>query len=586
MKFYKNDKIVNILNIVFICSIIIFLIMAFISFITVPVTGDIKVFIAAANQAKYKDSRGILQIFEAWELKGIANRLLMYFIYSVSGLFISYGNVVAYELAVKTIYAAILVLVIIISVCLLIKDIKQRIKYFLIIYFAFFATFTASQLQVEMTCVLLMLFIMACIVHGKLWSLIMAGITGSVLFFFKSIFFLLFISVLSGIVVYTDERKVMKKKYFITLVSMVFSQLLLIVMVKMVYPQEFKDMSAAAEYQSTLFSAGSAKSLVSVLDNFTNMFNQSVIAIPFLLVAALCFIIVLIKFVKTQQWIKVSAFILCWLIPLDIIIVSNTYFIYHYFLLVFPGIISVFAFLEYINTEINSLIIFIGGCIAFITTIVCWKLKNGYAQTGIINYSSLMMVILHLILITLAVYCISSFIKYQFFVCCLVFSVCLFLWMNYYSVISPKYRNMKELDKYSMEICEDVFPEDFCEKPVLFLDGGAAPFYIDAQSYSKYFFNLPLQRWQEGKKWEIQEQEYELVMNYTGKYILYSNWIGIEKYPELKQKIDNEYEKIPYSGLFVYSPEWNVFVLNALPGIEEIKNSNDIYLMIRKNNHV
>lgn len=144
---------------------------------------------------------------------------------------------------------------------------------------------------------------------------------------------------------------------------------------------------------------------------------------------------------------------------------------------------------------------------------------------------------------------------------------------------------MKELDKYSMEICEDVFPEDFCEKPVLFLDGGAAPFYIDAQSYSKYFFNLPLQRWQEGKKWEIQEQEYELVMNYTGKYILYSNWIGIEKYPELKQKIDNEYEKIPYSGLFVYSPEWNVFVLNALPGIEEIKNSNDIYLMIRKNNH-
>ena len=150
---------------------------------------------------------------------------------------------------------------------------------------------------------------------------------------------------------------------------MVFSQLLLIVMVKMVYPQEFKDMSAAAEYQSTLFSAGSAKSLVSVLDNFTNMFNQSVIAIPFLLVAALCFIIVLIKFVKTQQWIKVSAFILCWLIPLDIIIVSNTYFIYHYFLLVFPGIISVFAFLEYINTEINSLIIFIGVCISFITTI-------------------------------------------------------------------------------------------------------------------------------------------------------------------------------------------------------------------------
>lgn len=204
MKFYKDDKVINIFNIIFICSIIIFLIMAFISFITVPVTGDIKVFIAAANQAKYKDSKGILSIFEAWELKGIANRLLMYFIYSVSGLFVSYGKVTTYELVVKTIYAVILVLIIVISVCLLAEDIKQKIKYFLIVYFAFFATFTASQLQVEMTCVLLMFFIMACIVHCKRWSLIVAGFIGSFFFFFKSIFFLLFISVLSGIVVYTD----------------------------------------------------------------------------------------------------------------------------------------------------------------------------------------------------------------------------------------------------------------------------------------------------------------------------------------------------------------------------------------------
>lgn len=585
MKLYKNDKKINIFNIIFICSIIVFLIMAFISFITVPVTGDIKVFISAANQVKYKDNNGILSIFEAWELKGIANRLLMYFIYLLSGLFVNYGKIVSYELAVKTIYAAILVLIIIISACLLVKDIKQRIKYFLIIYFAFFATFTASQLQVEMTCVLLMLFIMACIVHGKQWSLIMAGITGSIFFFFKSIFFLLVISVLSGIVVYTDERKGMKKEFFIPLVSMAFSQLFLIAMVKIVYPQEFKDMAAASEYQSTLFSANSAKSLVSILDNFTNMFNKSIIAIPFLLIAILCFIIVLIKFVKAQQWIKVFAFILCWIIPSDIIIVSNTYFIYHYFLLVFPGIISVFAFLKYINKGINFYIIFIGVCISFISTAACWKMKNGYNQTGIINYSSLMIAILHLFLITLAAYCINKFIKYQSFVCCLVLSVCLFLWMNYSSVISPKYRNMKELDKYSMKICEDAFPEDFCEKPVLFLDGGTTPFYIDAQSYSRYFFNLPLQRWQEGKKWEIQKQEYELIMNYTGKYILYSNWFGIEKYPELKQKIDKEYEKIPYSGLFLYSPEWNVFVLNEPSNIQEIQNSNDVYIMIRKDNN-
>lgn len=584
MIFYKsnNNRLKSIFYLIFIFSVVAFLILVFISFITVPATGDIKVFIAAANQVKYKGGRGIVPVFEAWELKGIANRLLMYFIYSVSGWFVSYGEAVNYELAVKTIYAAVVVLSIIISVYMLIKDMKQRIKYFLIVYFAFFATFTASQLQVEMTCVLLMFFIMACIVHGKLWSLIIAGVASSFLFFFKSIFFLLFISVLSGIVVYTEEGRLKKREYLVPVVSMALSQLFLIILVKIIYPQEFKDMSAAAEYQSTLFSVGSAKSLVSILDDFTNMLNQSIIAIPFLLVAVLCFVIVLIKFVQTRQWIKFFALLLCWIIPSDIIIVSNTYFIYHYFLLVFPGIICVFVFLKYIDTEINSFIIFIGGCIAFVTTVVCWKLKNGYDQTGIINYSSLMMVILHLFLITLVVFGISSFIKYQSFVYCLVLSVCLFFWMNYSSIISPKYRNMKKLDEYSMEICKNVFPEDFCEKPVLFLDGGAAPFYIDAQSYSRYFFNLPLQRWHEGKRWEIQEKEYKLIMNYTGKYILYSNWIGIEKYPGLKKKIENEYEKIPFSGMFVYSPDWNVFVLNELPDIRTIQNSNDVYLMVRK----
>lgn len=585
MKFYKinNNKINNVFNIIFICSLLVFLILVFISFITVPVTGDIKVFIAAANQVKYKSGKGILPVFEAWELKGIANRLMMYFIYSVAGLFVDYGKIIDYELAVKTIYAIVLILGIIISVCWLTKDTKQRIKYFFVVYFAFFATFTASQLQVEMTCVLLLFFIMACIIHGKRWSLIMAGITGSFLFFFKSIFFLLFISVLSGIVVYTDEKENMKRKYFVSVISMAFSQLFLTVFMKMVYPQEFKDMSAAAEYQSTLFSAGSNQSFVSVLDSFTNMFNQSVIAIPFLLVAVLCFIIVLVKFVKARCWLRVSALILCWLIPSDIIIVSNKYFIYHYFLLVFPGIISVFVFLKYIDTKINYYIIFIGGCIAFVSTVVCWNLKKGYDQIGIINYSSLMIVILHLILINLAVYYINLFIKYQSFVICMVLSICLFFWMNYSSVISPKYSNMRELDKYSMEICKNVFPKDFDETPVLFLDAGATLFYVDAPSYSRYFFNLPLQRWQEGKKWEIQEKEYELVMNYTGKYILYSNWIGIEKYPELKQKIENEYEKIPFSGVFVYSPEWNVFVLDELPDIKEIQDSNDVYIMVRKN---
>ncbi len=61
----------------------------FVSFITTPLAGDIKVFIAAENQVKFKDTNGLRAVFEAWELKGIANRLFMYLLYRAAEKFVT-----------------------------------------------------------------------------------------------------------------------------------------------------------------------------------------------------------------------------------------------------------------------------------------------------------------------------------------------------------------------------------------------------------------------------------------------------------------------------------------------------------------
>ena len=134
----------------------------------------------------------------------------------------------------------------------------------------------------------------------------------------------------------------------------------------------------------------------------------------------------------------------------------------------------------------------------------------------------------------------------------------------------------------SEEACKELFPEDFGDEPVLFLDGGTVPFYVDAPSYSRYFFCLPLQRWKEGADWELQKQKYERLMLYEGKYIVYSNWFGLAKYPDLLEKIETEYERIPDSGIWTFSPDWSFFKLDGQTDIETLRAGDDNYILIRK----
>ena len=47
------------LNELFAISMTVFAVAVFVSFVTAPLTGDIKVFIAAANQVQYKDLNGL-----------------------------------------------------------------------------------------------------------------------------------------------------------------------------------------------------------------------------------------------------------------------------------------------------------------------------------------------------------------------------------------------------------------------------------------------------------------------------------------------------------------------------------------------
>lgn len=559
-----------------------FCIIVFYTFVTIPYTGDISVFMASANLVKYQPDFGIMAVFESWELKGIVNRLLIYFLYRITCCFVEYTNIISFQICSKIIYGIFVIGIMFICIMIIPEITKiQRIKLGIVFYLSVFATYTAVQLQAEMSIVVFSIVVFACLCSGNKKLSILAGIIGALFFFSKSVFFLMYFSAVAGVFVY-NSRISNQKSIMISIITMVVCEVLLLFAVKMIYPQEFYDMKNAAEFQTTLFSKDSNVSLITIFTCFSANFTQSCIAIPFLLIGFLSTVALLIKAVKEKNWVRILAITLCWLLPIDIIVASNTYFIYHYFLLMLPGIICIFTYISEI--KIYPIVVILSGFMGLIVTAGCWIMKDGLEQLPIINYSTVLLVIFHLFIMVLFIGGVFSLSQYQPAVLFCVLSVSVFLWMNYSSVMSPKYRNLMVLRKKSVELCSNIFPEDFGDEPVLYMDAGVAPFYVDAPSYSRYFFNLPLQRWSEGKKWKVQKDEYNSCMNYKGKYIVYDSWFKLDKYPQLKEKIEAEYVILENSGLWFYSPDWNVFSLSMPPNKEDINKISSTCIMIRKEN--
>ena len=199
---------------------------------------------------------------------------------------------------------------------------------------------------------------------------------------------------------------------------------------------------------------------------------------------------------------------------------------------------------------------------ALVCTVACWVLRDGLKQVGFINTATVLLVCMHILAIAAVVCCSKSFRIAVNPSIWLTSLICLFFWMNYNSFIAPQCRNLMHLDRMVAEYNKDALPEDYGDEPVLFLDAGVAAYYTDAPSYSRYYFNLPLQRWNAGDEWECKELELDKLMAYDGEYILHTSWFPLNKYPEVQQKLHDEYEL--YTSIMDYAPSWNVFTLQQV----------------------
>lgn len=549
---------------------------SFLSFSKSVFTGDIKVFMAVANQVKYQDGNFLQRIFESWDMKGVLHRGLMYSIYSiVNNVSSAYQTDKSlFQYLAKAVYGVITIGICYVSAFLLKRKFKKDAYYIFMMTMLFSIMLLGNgipnHLQAEMSIITIMFLSLVLLIYDSPKTDIVCGVLLSSIFFFKSICVLMIFSFFAGYIFLKKNISGKRVKYIVF--SLIVSTLFLLILTAIVYPREFIDMMEASKFQSTLLSRGSPYSLRYMQTNFENHFMEAAIMVPILLPGIVILVMQIIEIFKERNFHRLTPILLLWFFPILIIIISNQYFIYHYYLLVYPAIIMIISMIQRI--KFHKKMVGLGIVVAILVYIVNVIVSKGdQSPFDFLNIS-----VYNLILACLLLYVVIIFFQkkeiskyYEMFLIFTLSGCFFFTYFNfsgYHSSYMIRQRELEEMANAKVKDFLNFYPEIEAADETLFLDAGVIPFYIDNPSYSKYVYNLPLQRYRSISQgnWKSHEEELQKLMEYDGRFIVWIPWFKLELYPEFKEKIESEYH-IFSESLVVHSADWSFIDLTNIDSI-------------------
>lgn len=501
------------------CAALGFFLFSWAGFVFTPMTGDIKVFMASANQSNYISKELIIGAFKAWELKSVFSRTLMYLIYKIACLFTSYGTQ-SFEITSKFVYSLLIIAGSYFSMFFLSGT--DRIKtcfYSLITASLFFAMHTCCQMQVEMTVAMTVLMAYALYINATknethtLAKLLCSGALIGSAFYYKSILILLSVSVVAAVAIYlTENGQELSVKRMMTVASgSVLLLTVILLLIVIINPAEIQDMINASHFQKTLFDqAFSIKIPFRILK--PSLQSLPFIPVVFAGVIALCFNLTVIVFYSrhssTDKKMLALFHLVMWAMPMIFVAVSFRFFVYHYATFIFPAMIELYYAFKFCRTMNRK------------------EWKFNYALTGLMTLAVL-----------LAGWYTANF-----------------------SVLSGSFRNYNRENARAYTLTgKELSLIDFdSRETVLYLDDGRGGYCLGNPSYLKYYFPLPLQRLPEDSDLPCHTESLEAVMNYDGKYIaLYDTWFFENNtYEEFRNYIYTEYE--PVAFYYVFTPPFSL----------------------------
>lgn len=288
-----------------------------ISFILSPVVSDIRIFLGVAHiaDAFYQFPQG-LDI--AWETRPIANRAMNWILYKVASIFVSFDDPVLFGIAIK-----ILTLIAIIGVSYYFSR-KIHTPYgFLLTFFSLTMVSNFCIGQTEHWVVMLSLVAIGLAIDE---SWLMVGLVISTVTLFKGVTVLMFIPVL--IAAYLLERK--EPDWIGIGAGIVTAINIWVISVVLFWKYQIGDIM-----MMPLLAEVGTKSLYHYLTMTIAYTFMSAVMIPVLImgmVAGLLYLAI------SKDKLAVA---LMWIVPLLVVPITGEFYIYHYYLLVVPAIVSI-----------------------------------------------------------------------------------------------------------------------------------------------------------------------------------------------------------------------------------------------------
>jgi len=345
------------------------------SFVNMPLTDDVKVFIGAAYQSEMNNLPFLHGIDAAWELKPIGNRILWRVISTAADWVNSTANI-------NTGVQFVSILIAIWASILLAGAVSKHISgnrdfIFLALFLALITPFNLCLMQAEWWAVLLSYAALWLLLKETPTSMALAGILTIFIASLKLSTVLLIPTIFVAYLMIAgyEYRNVVRQSlpYLLGVISGGLVGVWWALYLPNVIPDALFSMSVAHT------SRGASFSLVDGIGYLINYAYMQVPSIPILLVGIACGggLVLICTMIwinaedKKEPTIHMMLLGLLWIMPLASIFIQGEFFAYHYTVLIFPSVVSLLLLANVISEEHLRTILFV---VVFVLVGLLWIL--------------------------------------------------------------------------------------------------------------------------------------------------------------------------------------------------------------------
>lgn len=539
-----------------------FWLFALVSAVLLPFKNDCVVFWAWAQKVYDSPLTGIDAFESVWDVKGILSRLIYFQLYAFTRLFTPdlypYGHIIYNLLGFFEINLLLALASWLMPNCYL-NGQKKKLNMFFFLSLAVSSLNMMCSLQPEVWGFAFLLLSFALYLRGRGWEKILGGMLLGLVFFLKTPLLLLAGSVFFAALL-VEKRSFVEGVRAILLyaVSSLVTVVFLLLLMNWVCPQEIQDLTEAAYFQPTLIHYGPLK-MLRYLGNGVVKFWEMPLNIPVLCLGGVSFML----FITNNNRSECLYMMGMWLFPYLYVVISNTYFIYHFVAFLFSAVLTFYLTKDYWKQMMTKPML-IGLWMVFFVALAC-SFRPAFAIFSRIRT-----------LLFLVPYVVMTFAlveKWRTKVLSVGVLYLLFTFVVTISAFSYPQRETKEIERSVIEKNNNhgyYMGMKLGEGDILQLDWGDGSLWFSNPSYLRYFYSLILEGRNESSQSKQTNAYVEMkkkYLEYDGEYIvLYSNWFRDFGHDDIKEYFEEHY--CPFDTIYYLGYHYGIY---CYPDLREYK---------------